>query len=87
MTEQAAERENDIPAARLVLGVVVFSFSRDGHYGPEREGTDTDVGNRLKQFRELKGLSQGKIERRTGLLRLLHLAGGERTHRSLRRDP
>jgi transcriptional regulator with XRE-family HTH domain len=28
-----------------------------------------DVGNRLKQFRELKGLSQGKIEGRTGLLR------------------
>jgi transcriptional regulator with XRE-family HTH domain len=28
-----------------------------------------DVGNRLKQFRELKGLSQGKLEGRTGLLR------------------
>jgi transcriptional regulator with XRE-family HTH domain len=28
-----------------------------------------DVGNRLKQIRELKGLSQGKIEGRTGLLR------------------
>jgi transcriptional regulator with XRE-family HTH domain len=28
-----------------------------------------DVGDRLKQFRELKGLSQGKIEERTGLLR------------------
>jgi transcriptional regulator with XRE-family HTH domain len=28
-----------------------------------------DVGNRLKQFREWKGLSQGKIEGRTGLLR------------------
>lgn len=28
-----------------------------------------DVGERLKQFRELKGLSQGKIEERTGLLR------------------
>jgi transcriptional regulator with XRE-family HTH domain len=28
-----------------------------------------DVGERLKQFRELKGLSQGKIEARTGLLR------------------
>jgi CspA family cold shock protein len=28
-----------------------------------------DVGIRLKQFRELKGLSQGKIEGRTGLLR------------------
>ena len=28
-----------------------------------------DVGNRLKQFRELQGLSQGKIEGRTGLLR------------------
>jgi transcriptional regulator with XRE-family HTH domain len=28
-----------------------------------------DVGNRLKQFRELRGLSQGKIEERTGLLR------------------
>jgi transcriptional regulator with XRE-family HTH domain len=28
-----------------------------------------DVGTRLKQFRELKGLSQGKIEGRTGLLR------------------
>jgi transcriptional regulator with XRE-family HTH domain len=28
-----------------------------------------DVGNRLRQFRELKGLSQAKIERSTGLLR------------------
>lgn len=28
-----------------------------------------DVGNRLKQFRELKGLSQGKLEERSGLLR------------------
>ena len=28
-----------------------------------------DVGDRLKQLRELKGLSQGKIEGRTGLLR------------------
>jgi transcriptional regulator with XRE-family HTH domain len=28
-----------------------------------------DVGNRLKQHRELKGLSQGEIEGRTGLLR------------------
>ena len=28
-----------------------------------------DVGDRLKQFRELGGLSQGKIEERTGLLR------------------
>jgi transcriptional regulator with XRE-family HTH domain len=28
-----------------------------------------DVGTRLKQFRELKGLSQGQIEKRTGLPR------------------
>jgi transcriptional regulator with XRE-family HTH domain len=28
-----------------------------------------DVGDRLKQIRELRGLSQGKIEERTGLLR------------------
>jgi len=28
-----------------------------------------DVGDRLKQFRHLGGLSQGKIEERTGLLR------------------
>jgi transcriptional regulator with XRE-family HTH domain len=28
-----------------------------------------DVGDRLKQLRELKGLSQGKIEELTGLLR------------------
>ncbi len=28
-----------------------------------------DVGDRLKQLRELKGLSQGKTEERTGLLR------------------
>ena len=28
-----------------------------------------DVGDRLKQLRELRGLSQGKIEERTGLLR------------------
>jgi transcriptional regulator with XRE-family HTH domain len=28
-----------------------------------------DVGDRLKQFREWRGLSQGKIEERTGLLR------------------
>ena len=28
-----------------------------------------DVGDRLKRFRELKGLSQGEIEERTGLLR------------------
>ena len=28
-----------------------------------------DVGNRLRQFRELRGLSQGELEGRTGLLR------------------
>ncbi len=28
-----------------------------------------DIGKRLKQFREMKGLSQGDIERRSGLLR------------------
>lgn len=28
-----------------------------------------DVGERLRQFRESKGFSQGKIEERTGLLR------------------
>ena len=28
-----------------------------------------DIGERLKQFRELRGLSQGDIEDRTGLLR------------------
>jgi len=28
-----------------------------------------DVGDRLKQLRELKGLSQGQIEQRTGLFR------------------
>jgi transcriptional regulator with XRE-family HTH domain len=28
-----------------------------------------DVGDRLKQLRELKGLSQGEIEERSGLLR------------------
>ena len=28
-----------------------------------------DMGERLKQFRELRGLSQGDIEERTGLLR------------------
>jgi transcriptional regulator with XRE-family HTH domain len=28
-----------------------------------------DVGERVKQFRELKGLSQGQIEQRTGLIR------------------
>ena len=35
----------------------------------ERGGTDMDVGIRLKQFRKLKGLSQGKLEERAGLLR------------------
>jgi transcriptional regulator with XRE-family HTH domain len=30
---------------------------------------DIDVGARLKQFRELKGLSQGTIQGRAGLLR------------------
>ena len=28
-----------------------------------------DVGNRLKEFRELKGLTQSEVEERTGLLR------------------
>ena len=28
-----------------------------------------DIGNRLRQLREAKGLSQGAIEKRTGLLR------------------
>jgi transcriptional regulator with XRE-family HTH domain len=28
-----------------------------------------DLGDRLKKFRELKGLSQGRIEERTGLFR------------------
>ena len=35
----------------------------------ERGDAEMDVGDRLKQFRELRGLSQGKIEDRTGLLR------------------
>ena len=48
---------------------VLFLLSKDSHNRLERGCTDMDVGNRLKQFRELKGLSQGKMEGRTGLLR------------------
>jgi transcriptional regulator with XRE-family HTH domain len=33
------------------------------------EAGNMDVGERLKQLRELKGLSQGKVEERTGLFR------------------
>jgi transcriptional regulator with XRE-family HTH domain len=31
------------------------------------------IGERLRALREEKHLSQGRIEKRTGLLRLLHL--------------
>jgi transcriptional regulator with XRE-family HTH domain len=51
------------------ISVVSFSHSKDRHNGLKRGGADMDVGSRLKQFRETKGLSQGKIEGRTGLLR------------------
>jgi transcriptional regulator with XRE-family HTH domain len=37
--------------------------------GLERGNAEMDVGDRLKQLRESRGLSQGKIEERTGLLR------------------
>ena len=38
-----------------------------------------DVGDRLKQFREFKGLSQGEIEGRTGLFRC-YISGVENGH-------
>jgi hypothetical protein len=39
------------------------------HHGLEKGGVEMGVGDRLKQSRELKGLSQGKIEERSGLFR------------------
>jgi transcriptional regulator with XRE-family HTH domain len=39
------------------------------HDGLETGDAEMDVGDRLKQLRELKGLSQGEIEQRSGLLR------------------
>jgi transcriptional regulator with XRE-family HTH domain len=52
-----------------IASVVIFSLSRKRHHGLEKGGVEMDVGDRLKQFRQLGGLSQGKIEERTGLLR------------------
>lgn len=45
-----------------------FEFPRIG-VNAKREENKMDVGDRVKQFRELQGLSQGKVEERTGLLR------------------
>ena len=39
------------------------------HDGLETGDAEMDVGDRLRQSRELKGLSQGKIEERSGLFR------------------
>ena len=39
------------------------------HDGLETGDAEMDVGDRLKQLRELKGLSQGEIEERSGLFR------------------
>ena len=42
------------------------------------------IGDKLKELRATKNLSQGDIEKRTGLLPLLHFARGERPYRSYR---
>jgi transcriptional regulator with XRE-family HTH domain len=44
-----------------------------------------DIGNRLREFREFKKLSQGDIERRTGLLRcyLSRVENGHTVHDTL----
>jgi transcriptional regulator with XRE-family HTH domain len=47
----------------------LVSLSEKKHDGVEKGGTEMDVGEQLKQFRELKGLSQVEIEERTGLVR------------------
>ena len=39
------------------------------HDGLETGDAEMDVGDRLKLLRELKGLSQGEIEQRSGLFR------------------
>jgi transcriptional regulator with XRE-family HTH domain len=39
------------------------------HDGLERGYAEMDIGDRLKQLRELKGVSQGEIEVRSGLFR------------------
>ena len=44
------------------------------------------IGDRLRELREEKKLSQGDIEKRTRAAALLHLAGRERAHASGHRD-
>ena len=44
------------------------------------------IGERLRVLRESKNLSQGEVEKRTGLLPLLHVACRERSHCPLGRD-
>jgi transcriptional regulator with XRE-family HTH domain len=44
------------------------------------------IGHRLKELRESKKLSQGDIEKRTGLLRWLHFPGREWPYGSSRRN-
>ena len=44
------------------------------------------IGERLRTIRESKRLSQGDIEKRTGMLRFLHLSRRERPHGSVSID-
>ena len=44
------------------------------------------IGDRLRELREAKMLSQGDIENRTGLLTVLRFACRKQSHGSIRRD-
>ena len=44
------------------------------------------IGDRLRVLREQKQFSQGEIEKRTGLLRLLYLPRRKRAYRAGRRN-
>jgi hypothetical protein len=45
------------------------------------------IGDKLRALREEKKLSQGDIEKRTGLLPVLHLPRREWAYRTSHRDP
>lgn len=53
---------------RRIRSTILYVWYRTA-CSTEQEEPDMDVGYRLRQIRELRNLSQGDIEKRTGLLR------------------
>ena len=64
------DRECRLSSVRLTFGMVVVEYSL-GEHTPEIKGCESQmvIGQRLRELRESKKLSQGDLEKRTGLLR------------------